>query len=48
MMDREIKRVKHGRFVLIPISDQTRGHSTHSVPAIWKGYLAELLKESEY
>jgi homoserine O-acetyltransferase/O-succinyltransferase len=46
MMQREIKRVKRGRFVLIPISDQTRGHGTHSIPAIWKGYLAELLKES--
>jgi len=42
-MEREIKRVKRGRFVLIPISDQTRGHGTHSIPAIWKDYLAELL-----
>jgi homoserine O-acetyltransferase len=46
IMEREIKRVKHGRFVLIPISDQTRGHGTHSIPAIWKNYLAELLKET--
>jgi homoserine O-acetyltransferase len=45
MMEREIKRVKRGRFVLIPISDQTRGHGTHSQPAIWKNYLAELLQE---
>src|SRR5690242_7509329 len=40
------KRVKHGRFVLLPITDQTRGHGTHSIPAIWKNYLAELLQES--
>jgi homoserine O-acetyltransferase len=46
IMEREIKRVKHGRFVLIPISDQTRGHGTHSIPAIWKNYLAGLLKET--
>ena len=46
VMEREIKRVKRGRFVLIPISDQTRGHGTHSIPAIWKSYLAELLKEA--
>jgi homoserine O-acetyltransferase len=39
--------VKRGRFVLIPISDQTRGHGTHSLPAIWKNHLAELLKESQ-
>lgn len=45
--DREIKRVKHGRFILIPISDQTRGHGTHSIPAIWGKYLQELLAESE-
>ena len=27
--EREIKRLKNGRFVLLPISDQTRGHGTH-------------------
>ncbi|MDD5544494.1 MAG: alpha/beta fold hydrolase [Acidobacteriia bacterium] len=47
IMEKEIKRVPHGRFVLIPISDQTRGHGTHTLPAVWKQYLADLLKESE-
>jgi homoserine O-acetyltransferase len=46
VMEREIKRVPRGRFVLIPISDQTRGHGTHSLPAVWKQYLAELLSQS--
>jgi homoserine O-acetyltransferase len=31
---------------LIPTSDQTRGHGTHSLPAVWKQYLAELLAAS--
>jgi homoserine O-acetyltransferase len=48
IMEQEIKRVKRGRFVLIPISNQTRGHGTHSLPAIWKNHLAELLKESSH
>jgi homoserine O-acetyltransferase len=47
IVEKEIKRVKHGRYILIPISDQTRGHGTHSIPAIWKNYLAELLDESK-
>jgi homoserine O-acetyltransferase len=47
MLEREIKRVKRGRYILIPTSDETRGHGTHSLPAIWGKYLAELLKESE-
>ena len=47
LIDREIKRVKHGRYILIPISDQTRGHGTHSVPLIWQQYLKELLTASE-
>ncbi len=34
--EREIKRVKDGKFVLLPITDQTRGHGTHSLPAIWQ------------
>jgi homoserine O-acetyltransferase len=47
ILEREIKRVKHGRYILIPTSDQTRGHGTHSLPAIWGNHLAELSKESE-
>ena len=45
--EREIKRVKNGRFVLLPITDETRGHGTHTLPAIWKQYLAELLAETK-
>src|SRR5260370_3635474 len=46
IVEREIKRVKYGRFVLLPITDQTRGHGTHSLPAIWKQYLAEVRESS--
>jgi len=44
--EREIKRVKKGKFVLIPASDQTHGHGTHTWAAIWQEYLKELLDES--
>jgi homoserine O-acetyltransferase len=47
IIEREIKRVKRGRFILLPITDLTRGHGTHTLPAIWQGYLKELLAESE-
>ena len=40
-------RLKKGRFVLLPITDQTRGHGTHTLAAVWQDHLAELLKESE-
>jgi homoserine O-acetyltransferase len=46
VIEREIKRVKGGRFILLPITDQTRGHGTHTLPAIWQGYLKELLEEN--
>jgi|SRR5665213_755169 len=46
ILEREIKRVKRGRYILIPTSDTTRGHGTHSLPAVWGDYLAELLRES--
>jgi len=39
-------RMPHCRFVLIPISDATRGHGTHTVAAVWKDYLVRLLAES--
>ena len=45
--EREIKRVPHGKFVLIPISDQTHGHGTHTWAAIWQQYLKELLDQSK-
>jgi homoserine O-acetyltransferase/O-succinyltransferase len=43
----EIKRVPRGKFVLIPLSDQTHGHSTHTWAAVWQQYLKELLDESK-
>jgi homoserine O-acetyltransferase len=44
--EREIARVKRGRFILIPISDETRGHGTHTRARVWKQYLEELLRIS--
>jgi homoserine O-acetyltransferase/O-succinyltransferase len=41
--EREIQKIKGGRFVLLPISDQTHGHGTHTWAAAWKEYLAALL-----
>ena len=46
ILEREIKRVPKGRAVLIPLGPDTRGHQTHSVAFLWKGYLEELLKIS--
>ncbi len=38
-----IAQVKHATFVMVPISDQTRGHGTHSVPAVWDSHLKDFL-----
>jgi len=46
MAEREIKRVKLGKFVLIPASEQTFGHGTHTRAAVWEPYLRELLDKS--
>jgi homoserine O-acetyltransferase/O-succinyltransferase len=45
--EREVKLVKNGRFVLLPASDQTHGHSTHTWAAVWQQYLKDLLASSE-
>jgi homoserine O-acetyltransferase len=42
-----VKKMPDAKFVLIPISDATYGHGTHTHAAVWKDYLVELLKESE-
>ena len=43
MMQDLIKQVKKGRFVLLPITDATRGHGTHSLPAIWGQELVKFM-----
>jgi homoserine O-acetyltransferase/O-succinyltransferase len=45
--EREMKRVKNGHFVLLPASDQTHGHGTHTWAALWQQYLAQLLQASQ-
>lgn len=47
ILEREIKRVPHGRALVIPFSDKTRGHGSHTLAALWKNELAKLLKESK-
>ena len=47
ILEQEIKRVPHGRAIVIPFSDKTRGHGSHTVAALWKDQLVDLLKETE-
>jgi len=44
----KITRVKRGRFVLLPITEETRGHGTHTRASVWKQYLEDLLQESAH
>ena len=46
VLEREIKRIKQGRYVLIPASEETRGHGTTGMAKLWKQHLAELLQPS--
>jgi len=45
LMERLMPRVKRGRYVLIPTTEQTNGHGTHSLPAIWGRYLRDFLNQ---
>jgi homoserine O-acetyltransferase/O-succinyltransferase len=47
ILEREIHRVPHGQAFVIPFSDRTRGHGSHTVAALWKDHLQELLKSPE-
>ncbi len=46
VLEREVKRVTHGEAVVIPASDQTVGHGSHTKAVLWKQYLVRLLKET--
>jgi len=48
ILEREIKRVPHGRAMVIPLSDKTRGHGSHTIATLWKDELVKLLKETEH
>ena len=44
VMEREVPRIKNGRFVLVPAGDKTRGHQTLTQAVVWKQYVTELLE----
>ena len=44
---RMVGLMPHARFILIPISDATRGHGTHTMAAVWKDDLIRFLAETE-
>src|SRR5437868_12217672 len=47
ILERGIKRVPRGRALVIPLSEKTRGHGSHTIAALWKDELVRLLTESE-
>jgi homoserine O-acetyltransferase/O-succinyltransferase len=47
ILEREIKRVRNGKAVVLPMSPETRGHGSHTIAKLWKQYLEELLASSE-
>jgi homoserine O-acetyltransferase/O-succinyltransferase len=46
ILQRQIRRVRRGKAIVLPIGPQTRGHGTHTNAAAWKEHLAELLARS--
>src|SRR5438128_2084534 len=48
ILEREIKRMPHGRAIVIPLGEKTRGHGSHTIAALWKDQLKKLLKESAH
>ncbi|MCA1611574.1 MAG: alpha/beta fold hydrolase [Acidobacteria bacterium] len=45
LMEKLMPRVPRGRYVLIPIGRETRGHGTHSWPAVWGEHLKKFLED---
>lgn len=47
ILEREVKRVRRGRALVLPLSERTRGHGSHTVAELWKGELVKLLEEAK-
>jgi homoserine O-acetyltransferase/O-succinyltransferase len=45
--EKMVGKMPRAKFVLLPISDQTRGHGTHTAASVWKDYLAEFMRQTE-
>jgi homoserine O-acetyltransferase len=45
--EKMVKRIPQGRFVLIPTSENTHGHGSHTWAVLWQDELADLLKRTE-
>jgi len=46
ILEREIRRVPHGRALILPLSEKTKGHQSHRFPVLWKDELAGFLAET--
>ena len=47
ILERETKRVPNGKAIVLPLSDRTAGHGTHTLAAVWKAHLLSLLRDTE-
>jgi homoserine O-acetyltransferase len=47
ILEREIRRVPRGRTIVIPFSERTRGHGSHTYAVLWRQDLEELLQSPE-
>lgn len=46
--EKQSARLKHGKFVLLPIGENTHGHGTHTWAIAWREYLTQILTQSEH
>ncbi|MEO6918176.1 MAG: alpha/beta fold hydrolase [Collimonas sp.] len=47
ILERDVKRVPGARMVMVKQSEATRGHGTHTVAAVWKPWLRQLLTSTQ-
>jgi homoserine O-acetyltransferase len=47
ILEKEIKRVKNGKAVVMPMSPESVGHGTHTKASVWKHLLRSFLRETD-
>ncbi len=45
--EKMVHAMANAKFILLPITDATRGHGTHTQAAIWKDYLVDFLARTQ-
>jgi homoserine O-acetyltransferase len=47
LIEQAMKRLKSGQYILLPVTNRSRGHGTAGTAVLWEQFLADLLSKTQ-